>query len=74
MTPDDYDAAIVLMRDQRDTARRETEEARLVAREVLGIERLGGGLYRRVKDWPNDIFEPSPKWDALVAMARRVVS
>jgi hypothetical protein len=73
VTPDDYDAAIVLMRDQRDTARHETEEARLVAREILAMDRLGGDLYRKVKGSLAYTFEPSPKWNELVAMARRVI-
>ena len=62
MTPEDYDAAFEIVKKQRDSALLALEEAKLVAREVLAMERSGFARF-------TDLL----KWDLLVDMSRKVI-
>jgi hypothetical protein len=63
LTEEDYGVAVGMVKDQRDTALAEAEAQRIVAREVLAMERLGfsQGLG----------FTDAQKWNDLVELSRK---
>ena len=63
MTPEDYDAAIEIMKKQRDANLLAAEEAKLVCREVLAMSRLSN----------LSTIQFDNKWGNLVDMARKVI-
>ena len=63
MTAEDYEVAHKITKGQRDTALKELEEQRIVAREVLAMEHLGFG-----KRLP---FSMLGKWEELVELSRK---
>lgn len=61
MTPEDYDAAVEIVKKQRDSNLLAAEEAKLVCREILAIQRTHRGIMT------------GDKWDNLVEMSRKVI-
>lgn len=70
--PQDYDATIEALKRQRDQALFDLEQAKLVSREVLAMERLGMGI--SITYLAPDRHEAPIKWNNLVEMAQKVVA